>query len=217
MGYGKSDLDPEMLKRLEQSLYMAADFTPEREMPADLFERALRQKRACSPVLTHRAAVTAGLTLLILTLVVAVRWRAAERVQTAEHHPVPPVAVQREARAFLPPQSKASLPESAASVKISVQPSPPMPDRADTPRKAAAKPASRQEIRRKVRPIQTHPPQRIHAARPQQSVQAVRWQEEVVKVPPSRLLAPGWILQPDPQQQALYITPAVAEFSLESE
>jgi hypothetical protein len=213
------DLNPETMKRMERTLHAAADFTPEREMPADLIERALlRRRRACRPFLPRRAALAAALGLLALMLASAFRGRAPESVQVAGHHAPAPVIPERKAPDYLLPEPSPSNPSGIVPVKSAVQPVPPRPGRENAVRRrSSAKPAPRREIRRRVRPAEPYRPQRIYAAHPTDPVQAVLWQEEVVKVPSSRVFTPGWIVQPDPQQQAVYITPAVAEFSLSNE
>jgi hypothetical protein len=215
----KSDLDPEALKRIERSLYAATDFTPEREMPADLIERAFRQKQTCRAILPRRRlALAAGLALTALILAAAFRWQSSERVQMAGHHSMPPAAAKSSTQNYLLPEPFASNAENISPVKKSVQSVPPPPERENANRKrSTVKSVPRREMRRKVRPVVPYRPQRMYAAHREQSIQPVRWREEVVKVPQPRVLAPGWILQPDPQQQAVYITPVVAEFPLSSE
>lgn len=206
------------MKRVERTLYAAADFTPEREMPADLVERALRRRRACRPVLPRRAALAAVLGLLALMLASAFQWSAPVSVQMAGHHAPTPDLPERKRSDYLLPKSKPATPQGIVPVKGDVQPTPPRPGRNSSVQKqSSGKPSLRRQIRRRVRPAEPHRPQRMYASHPEPVVQAVRWQEEIVKVPSSRVLAPGWIVQPDPQQLAVYITPAVAEFPLSNE
>ncbi len=212
------DLDPETMKRMERTLHAAADFSPKREMPTDLIERALRRRRACRPVLPQRAALAAVLGLLALILASAFRGRAPESVQMAGRHAPVPVIPEKKAPDYLLTESNPLNPQGIVPVKGGVQSAPRRTERENAVRRrSSVKPAPRREIRRRVRPAEPCRPQRMYAAHPADPVQAVRWQEEVVKVPSSRVFTTGWIVQPDPLHQTVYITPAVAEFPLSNE